>query len=90
MPPITSLTWVKSSYSSNDGPDCVEVAISPTTPLKWVKSTHSSNDGPECVEVAISPTATPTIHIRDSKHQDGPRLTVTPTAWTAFLNSRPA
>ena len=64
MPPITSLTWVKSSYSSNDGPDCVEVAI--------------------------SPTATPTIHIRDSKRQDGPRLTVTPTAWTAFLNSRPA
>jgi hypothetical protein len=25
----TSLTWIKSSYSGNDGPDCVEVAISP-------------------------------------------------------------
>ena len=24
----TPLTWIKSSYSSNDGPDCVEVAIS--------------------------------------------------------------
>ncbi|WP_328413511.1 DUF397 domain-containing protein [Streptomyces violaceus] len=23
------LNWFKSSYSSNDGPDCVEVAISP-------------------------------------------------------------
>ncbi|MCF6521751.1 DUF397 domain-containing protein [Streptomyces sp. JJ36] len=23
------LTWVKSSYSSNDGPDCVEVAAAP-------------------------------------------------------------
>ncbi|MFJ7334783.1 DUF397 domain-containing protein [Streptomyces sp. NPDC101116] len=22
------LTWIKSSYSGNDGPDCVEVAIS--------------------------------------------------------------
>ncbi|MEU7378632.1 MULTISPECIES: DUF397 domain-containing protein [unclassified Streptomyces] len=33
----TTLNWFKSSYSSNDGPDCVEVAIataatpSPTT-----------------------------------------------------------
>ncbi|MFJ8465520.1 DUF397 domain-containing protein [Streptomyces swartbergensis] len=25
----TELDWFKSSYSSNDGPDCVEVAISP-------------------------------------------------------------
>ncbi|KJK39136.1 DNA-binding protein [Streptomyces variegatus] len=24
----TELAWFKSSYSSNDGPDCVEVAIS--------------------------------------------------------------
>ncbi|MET7674942.1 DUF397 domain-containing protein [Streptomyces seoulensis] len=23
------LTWFKSSYSSNDGPDCVEVALTP-------------------------------------------------------------
>ncbi|WNM35888.1 DUF397 domain-containing protein [Streptomyces sp. Li-HN-5-11] len=25
------LKWFKSSYSSADGPDCVEVAITPTT-----------------------------------------------------------
>ncbi|MEV0241276.1 DUF397 domain-containing protein [Streptomyces sp. NPDC050674] len=25
----TELAWFKSSYSSNDGPDCVEAAISP-------------------------------------------------------------
>ncbi|MEV4878072.1 DUF397 domain-containing protein [Streptomyces cyaneofuscatus] len=25
------LTWVKSSYSTNDGPECVEVAAAPTT-----------------------------------------------------------
>ncbi|MGW3125053.1 DUF397 domain-containing protein [Streptomyces sp. NPDC001123] len=30
MTPI-ALDWFKSSYSSNDGPDCVEVAISPAT-----------------------------------------------------------
>ncbi|MFJ8950724.1 DUF397 domain-containing protein [Streptomyces sp. NPDC102381] len=25
------LTWTRSSYSSNEGPDCVEVAASPST-----------------------------------------------------------
>lgn len=25
------LTWVKSSYSTNDGPQCVEVATAPAT-----------------------------------------------------------
>ncbi|MGY5050364.1 DUF397 domain-containing protein [Streptomyces sp. 900105755] len=27
----SALNWFKSSYSGNDGPDCVEVAISPAT-----------------------------------------------------------
>ncbi|MEU5613448.1 DUF397 domain-containing protein [Streptomyces sparsogenes] len=66
--------WTKSSYSSNDGPECVEVA--------WFKSSYSSNDGPACVEVALTPD---TIRIRDSKHPHGPQLTVTPAAWTAFV-----
>ncbi|GGW66850.1 DUF397 domain-containing protein [Streptomyces lucensis JCM 4490] len=26
---MTALEWCKSSYSGNDGPECVEVAISP-------------------------------------------------------------
>ncbi|WP_241968072.1 DUF397 domain-containing protein [Streptomyces sp. ICBB 8177] len=26
---MTDLEWFKSSYSSNDGPDCVEVATAP-------------------------------------------------------------
>ncbi|MCW8375444.1 DUF397 domain-containing protein [Streptomyces justiciae] len=26
---MTALVWFKSSYSSNEGPECVEVAISP-------------------------------------------------------------
>jgi hypothetical protein len=28
---MTALEWFKSSYSGNDGPECVEVAISPAT-----------------------------------------------------------
>ncbi|MFF7654965.1 DUF397 domain-containing protein [Streptomyces sp. NPDC007983] len=67
--------WIKSSYSTPDGPDCVEVA--------WMKSSHSTDDGPACVEVAATPTGT--IHIRDSKNPDGPQLTATPAAWTAFV-----
>ncbi|MFJ2706504.1 DUF397 domain-containing protein [Streptomyces sp. NPDC087428] len=27
----SGLTWFKSSYSTNDGPSCVEVAAAPTT-----------------------------------------------------------
>ncbi|QKV94690.1 DUF397 domain-containing protein [Streptomyces sp. NA02950] len=72
---LKSGEWIKSSYSSNDGPECVEVA--------WIKSSYSSNDGPNCVEVAADPCGS--IHIRDSKIPDGPRLAVTPAAWTAFL-----
>ncbi|WP_043183182.1 DUF397 domain-containing protein [Streptomyces sp. NRRL F-5123] len=68
------VAWVKSSYSSNDGPACVEVG--------WTKSSHSTNDGPECVEVKASDEE---ILVRDSKDPDGPRLSVTPHAWAAFL-----
>ncbi|WP_437092230.1 DUF397 domain-containing protein [Streptomyces sp. enrichment culture] len=43
----------------------------------WFRSGHSSRgDGNDCVEVAVSPT---TVHIRDSRNPDGPRLVVTPT-----------
>ncbi|MFH9073632.1 DUF397 domain-containing protein [Streptomyces alboflavus] len=70
-----TLEWVKSSYSTADGPECVEVA--------WRKSTHSTADEPECVEVAATLEA---ILIRDSKNPDGPRLTLTPAAWADFIH----
>lgn len=69
-----TLKWVKSSYSTDDGPACVEVA--------WRKSSHSTADGPDCVEVAPTPS---TIHIRDSKNPGGATLAVTPAAWTEFI-----
>ncbi|MFD5911978.1 DUF397 domain-containing protein [Streptomyces massasporeus] len=35
----TPLTWIKSSYSGNDGPDCIEVAISnPTVHIRDSKA----------------------------------------------------
>ncbi|WP_030668820.1 DUF397 domain-containing protein [Streptomyces sp. NRRL B-1347] len=69
-----TLKWVKSSHSTADGPDCVEVA--------WRKSSYSTADEPDCVEVAAT---VETVLIRDSKNPDGPRLTVTPAAWADFI-----
>jgi hypothetical protein len=50
--------------------------------LNWKKSAHSG-DGSNCVEIAVTPA---TIHIRDSKKTGGPRVTVTPLAWTPFIS----
>ncbi|MFJ4283683.1 DUF397 domain-containing protein [Streptomyces massasporeus] len=52
----------------------------------WFKSSYSSGpDGDSCVEIAIAPQ---TIHVRDSKHAtQGPRLALTPEAWSVFLAS---
>ncbi|MEU0222765.1 DUF397 domain-containing protein [Streptomyces sp. NPDC006284] len=50
----------------------------------WFQSTHSGgDDGESCVEIATIPA---TVHVRDSEHDDaGPRLALTPSAWTHFL-----
>ncbi|MFE7075460.1 DUF397 domain-containing protein [Streptomyces sp. NPDC057620] len=53
-----------------------------STDLHWFKSSYSGNQG-ECLEIAI-PETTP-LHIRDSKTPNAPTLTVSPTAWSAFL-----
>ena len=50
------LKWIKSSYSTADGPSCVEVART--------KSSQSGADGPGCVP--------DTILVRDSKNPQGP------------------
>ncbi|WP_416962517.1 DUF397 domain-containing protein [Streptomyces sp. Agncl-13] len=51
--------------------------------LNWFKSSFSDTSDPnDCVEVATTPG---TIHVRDSKNTQGPRFTVTPAAWTDFL-----
>lgn len=72
-----ALTWFKSSYSSEEGGACLEVAYD------WRRSSYSGSEGGNCVEVAAHPAA---IHIRDSKIPDGPTLTVTPAAWSAFTS----
>ncbi|MFF8985147.1 DUF397 domain-containing protein [Streptomyces globisporus] len=51
--------------------------------LRWFKSSYSdSSNGSECVEVAAASDA---VLVRDSKNTQGPRLTLAPTAWAAFV-----
>ncbi|MFJ9839725.1 DUF397 domain-containing protein [Kitasatospora sp. NPDC101155] len=71
----TELAWFKSSYSSNEGGECVEVA--------WRKSSYSGNEGGACVEVAETTAA---VLVRDSKDKSGPQLTFHPAAWEAFVS----
>lgn len=51
--------------------------------LEWIKSSYSTSSGPDCVEVAIPDEGH--VLVRDSKTPHGPRHTLTPTAWAAFL-----
>lgn len=73
--------WRKSSYSSDQGGDCVECA--PRGPLAWRKSSYSSDYTGNCVEIADTPCAT--IVIRDSKTPAGPVLTIDPAVFTTFV-----
>ncbi|WP_327231055.1 DUF397 domain-containing protein [Streptomyces murinus] len=70
-----SPVWFKSSYSSGEGGECVELSYT------WRKSSYSGAEGGECVEVAEHPAA---IHIRDSKLPVA-HLTVHPATWASFL-----
>ncbi|UWE12235.1 DUF397 domain-containing protein [Actinacidiphila bryophytorum] len=70
------LAWFKSSYSSAQGDNCIEVGLS------WRKSSYSSGSSGDCVEVATCPEV---VHVRDSKDKEGPQLAFTPTEWSAFV-----
>jgi hypothetical protein len=51
--------------------------------LAWFKSTYSSSGDGDCVEVALTPA---TVHVRDSKDRQGPRLALSPAAWAEFVS----
>lgn len=54
-----------------------------TAELAWFKSSYSGSQGDSCVEVALAPA---TIHVRDSKDEQSPRLALSPAAWADFLS----
>ncbi|MFB7594435.1 DUF397 domain-containing protein [Streptomyces sp. NPDC056160] len=73
--------WRKSSYSSDQGGNCVECA--PLGALAWRKSTYSGDQGGECVELAETPCAS--VAVRDSKVAAGPVLSLSPAAFAGFV-----
>jgi len=59
-------------------------SVEGTSGPTWFKSSYSSgSEGDSCVEIAVAPR---TIHVRDSKHTDGPRLALAPTSWSEFVS----
>lgn len=51
--------------------------------LAWFKSSYSGGtDGNSCVELAVTSR---TVHVRDSKHVEGPRLALSPGVWADFV-----
>ncbi|MFJ2595632.1 DUF397 domain-containing protein [Streptomyces erythrochromogenes] len=75
----TPLKWFKSSYSGDEGGQCLEAAIA------WRKSSYSNDEGGACVEVSTCACAD-TVHVRDSKVADGPVLTLAPAAWAGLTS----
>jgi hypothetical protein len=78
MPTVTQ--WRKSSYSSDQGGQCLECA--PFGHLAWRKSSYSGDQGGNCLEIAESAT----IAVRDSKTPAGPIITIDPAVFATFVN----
>ncbi|EFL23826.1 putative toxin-antitoxin system, toxin component [Streptomyces himastatinicus ATCC 53653] len=77
-PDLNGAVWRKSSYSNQEGGDCVEVSSA-----VWRKSSHSNQEGGDCVEVGDGITAV--VPVRDSKRPDGPVLVFPAGTWTSFI-----
>ncbi|TDB97223.1 DUF397 domain-containing protein [Actinomadura sp. 7K534] len=60
----SSVHWRKSTYSDQEGGNCVEVA-------SWRTSSHSDSSGGNCVEVGGGVSV---VAFRDSKDSGGPVL----------------
>ena len=72
-----SAGWRKSTYSGNNGGNCVEVGNAP-----WRKSWHSGNNAGACVEVA---SAARGVVVRDTTDRAGATLAFPAAAWRALL-----
>lgn len=75
--------WFKSSYSSAENRECVEVAI--TDSVSWFKSSHSSPEGDGCVEVALHDPDI--VLVRDTQNRAAAVLNIPFREWSAFSGS---
>ncbi|SFT64622.1 protein of unknown function [Actinopolyspora lacussalsi subsp. righensis] len=79
---VDSLYWRKSSRSSDQGGNCVEVAAVPGEP-SWLRSSHSGDQG-SCVEVAYPAGG---VAARDSKNPHDGVLVFERSHWNSFLTA---
>ncbi|MET7777503.1 DUF397 domain-containing protein [Streptomyces mirabilis] len=85
---LSKVTWRKSSYSNQDGGECVEVSDDLLDAAAWRKSSYSNPDGGQCLEVVDNlPTPTPLVPVRDSKNPQGPALVLPAAAWASFVTA---
>lgn len=80
---LSSVSWRKSSYSSNTGGNCLEVSDDLLSVADWRKSSYSSTTGGSCLEVSDSfPSVVP---VRDSKDPSKGALLFSTGSWGAFV-----
>ncbi|MFJ3650807.1 DUF397 domain-containing protein [Streptomyces murinus] len=79
---LSTITWRKSSYSNQDGGNCVEVSDDLLHTADWRKSSYSNQTGGECLEFADN---LPLVPVRDSKDTTRTPLLFTAPAWAAFV-----
>lgn len=72
-----SANWRKSTYSGNNGGDCVEVGTAP-----WRTSAYSTANGASCVEVG---GAASLVVVRDTTDRAGATLAISAVAWRTLL-----
>lgn len=78
MDSMNGAPWRKSSYSGNNGANCVEVAT-------WRKASYSGNNGTNCVEAGVA--ARGQVLVRDTTNRDGTVLHIPAEAWDRFTAS---
>lgn len=81
---LSTITWRKSSYSNQDGGQCLEVSDDLLRTADWRKSSYSNTSGGDCVEVA--PNLPSLVPVRDSKDPSRGALLFTAPVWAAFVD----
>ncbi|MEU6221243.1 DUF397 domain-containing protein [Streptomyces sp. NPDC047022] len=82
---LSSISWRKSSYSNQDGGQCLEVSDDLLRTADWRKSSYSNTDGGQCLEVAQNlPSVVP---VRDSKAPERGALVFEAAAWAGFVDA---
>ncbi|MER8066742.1 DUF397 domain-containing protein [Streptomyces sp. NPDC094034] len=84
---LSGSQWEKSSYSDQQGGNCVEFSRSflSVSGAQWEKSSYSGDNEGQCVEFARNLAPSGIVPVRDSKNPTGPVLLVSPAAWSDFV-----